>query len=109
MKIIGKGWYTGPRNYNTGAGFGITTRKDDRDKYFKREWNSVILRLEGIEGDVIVNINKPSFWSKCPELIKKEIGIFFKIKGVINWRKGYPPKVELEQIKDNIFIVRLLK
>jgi len=75
MKIIGTGWYTGPRNYDTGAGFGISIRKEDRDTYFKKAWKFVILKLEGAAVDVTANIDKPSFWNKCPELINEGIGM----------------------------------
>jgi hypothetical protein len=108
LKIIGKGWYTGPRNYNTGAGFGISISKIDRDKLFAKEWKFVILKLDGFRKEIRINIDKPSFWNECPELIKAEIGVWFKENGVMNWPKYHPPQVEIEQIKNNYFKVKLL-
>ncbi|MBA7666754.1 hypothetical protein ES703_74835 [subsurface metagenome] len=108
MKIIGRGWYTGTRNYDTGSGFAIAIKKEDRDRFFKKAWKSVVLRFEGFNEEVEVNIDKFSFWNKCPELYKKEIGIWFKENNVIKWPKRKPPRVELEQIKENFFNVKLL-
>jgi hypothetical protein len=108
MKIIGRGWYTGNRNYDTGAGFAIAIKKEDRDNIFRKEWKDVILDLEGFNKEVKVNINKYSFWHKCPELYHIEIGRWFKEKNVIRWPKRKPPKMELDQIKDNYFKVRVL-
>jgi hypothetical protein len=101
MIIIGRGWYTGNRNYDTGAGFAITIKKEDRDNIFKREWKTVFLELEDFDKVVEVNIDKYSFWHKCPELYQKEIGKWLNGKNVIRWPKRKPPKMALEKIKGN--------
>ena len=89
-------WNGGTRS-QSGSGYGIKIKELDRDRYFPKEWNSVFLTLEGENGEVEVNINKPSFrCGNCRELISKEIGLWLIKNGKADWPKGNPPQVLLE-------------
>ncbi|WP_411679662.1 hypothetical protein [Clostridium thailandense] len=93
---------------SSGSGYGIKLSKVDRDIYFKKEWTSVILELG--EGEVIieVNVNKDSFWSKCRELLNKDIGVWLIKNENGSWKKGKPPKLKIENISGNRFKVESL-
>jgi hypothetical protein len=105
--MIGTVWNNGAY-HSSGAGYGIKIRQVDRDKYFDRNWNNVVLELGNKKTLVSVNINKSSFWSDCRELINKEIGIWLIHYGKGTWKKGKPPKVEIEQIVDNKFSINFI-
>jgi len=41
------GWNNGSPNNTTGAGYGVRISSfSDRDKYFKRDWDKVLIELE---------------------------------------------------------------
>jgi len=100
IKIIVSGWNNGRRS-KTGGGYGVRIKYDDRDKYFKKNWSSIIIELEG-EGEVEVNLSD-KFWNKCPELRNKEIGKWLINNKLAKWQKGKPPKIELEPIGNKKF------
>ena len=92
--MIASGWKTGSPNDETGAGYGIRISLFDRDEHFRRVWSSVTLELG--EDDVVqVNLSN-SFWNRCSELRKKEIGKWMLDRGLAPWPKGYPPQFRLE-------------
>lgn len=67
-------WNNG-KHHTTGAGYGLKISIRDRDRYFRREWQSVFVMLEGQAEPIEVNVAKSSFWSPvCRELIHAEIG-----------------------------------
>lgn len=104
--IIVTAWNNGA-HHPSGAGYGLKISSDDRERWFKKEWNFIELELEGKPDPITVNIQKKSFWSKsCGELINKEIGLWFKEKGICPWPKGFPPKLLLEPISDNRFRIK---
>ena len=80
---------------NTGAGYGFTIRKPDRDLYFSQAWHVVTLELPGESELVTANVKKHGFWNGCRHLIHKEIGIWLIKHGYGSWERGYPPKFEL--------------
>jgi len=97
------------QHHTTGAGYGFKVSPKDRDEYFKKEWKEIILRLEGEDAEITVNVSKPSFWTpKCRELISKDIGIWLIKNGKAPWPKGHPPKMRMEHIGDNRFKVEFL-
>ncbi|HOP60567.1 MAG TPA: hypothetical protein PKZ60_04055 [Candidatus Saccharicenans sp.] len=101
--------YNNGQHHSSGAGYGLRLSVKDRDKYFKRDWKEILLRLEGEEGEVLVNVSKPSFWnSSCRELISKGIGIWLIKNGKVPWPKGCPPKMRMEHLVDNIFKLEFL-
>ena len=98
-------WNNG-RHHESGAGYGIKIRVEDRDCFFNSTWKTVILELEGYSYPVEVNIDKPSFWNiSCRELIAKDIGVWLQQSGLAPWPKGEPPKLEMAFMKDNRFQV----
>ena len=44
-QMIVTGWKTSPINNNTGSGYGIRIRYDDREKFFNQNWTNIILEL----------------------------------------------------------------
>ena len=95
------------KHHPGGAGYGIKIGCEDRNRFFKREWGSVILEFEGTNLQAEVNIKKESFWGPtCSELIKKEIGIWLQDNGMAPWPQCHPPKLSLEQISNRRFILR---
>jgi hypothetical protein len=89
---------------NSGSGYGLKISIVDRDKYFNRTWQYVVLLLGDNANPLRVNINKKSFWGEtCRELISKEIGKWLIEKGYAPWPKGSPPKFIVEPVSDNQF------
>ncbi|KXB08279.1 hypothetical protein AKJ58_00320 [candidate division MSBL1 archaeon SCGC-AAA385D11] len=98
MKV--KGWNNGSP-LETGAGYGIRISRKDREAYFRREWESVIIDLEG--GSTIeVNISE-SFWRDCIELRSARIGKWMIRKELAPWEKNNPPSLELKHIEGRKF------
>jgi len=94
--------------HKSGAGYGLKISAGDRDRYFRREWGSVILELEGVPDSISVNIDKPSFWDRVyGELISKDIGQWLRSNCKAPWPKGYPPKFSMDLISGNRFSVHL--
>jgi len=105
--MIMTAWNNGAR-HESGAGYGVKMSPGDRDLYLSRDWNSVILELEGVPDPITVNIGKRSFWEgDCPELIKKEIGLWLRSNGKAPWPKRHPPKFSMEPISGNQFFIHL--
>ena len=106
--MIVTAWNNG-QHHSTGAGYGLKVNANDRDKYFSRKWRSAILELAGESKEIVVNINKPSFWGHvCRELISKDIGIWLIKNGKAPWTKGKPPKMRMEPIGGNRFKVNFM-
>lgn len=93
------GWRGGPPN-TTGAGYGISISRNDRNKYFDPDWNTVTLDV----GDerIVVELSV-SFWKNCTELRSKKIGEFMLANGLAPWRKRQPPVFELVPEGDGVF------
>ncbi|NOX20122.1 MAG: hypothetical protein GXO99_02510 [Nitrospirae bacterium] len=105
MKV--KGWNNGSPNTITGAGYGIRiNKKEDRDRYFQKTWKEVIIILD--DKKIKINLSQ-SFWKKCKELRKKEIGRWMLEKGIAPWSKGNPPELELIPEEDNRFLLKLVE
>ncbi len=98
-------WNNGD-HHPSGAGYGLKISIQDRDTYFKPEWNSIFLEIEGETNLIEININKASFWNKiCRELINSSIGKWLIKQGLAPWPKGNPPTFILEPIAGNRFKV----
>jgi hypothetical protein len=92
---------------NGGTGYGIKVTASDRNRFFKKQWKSVTLEFENSLAQAQVNIAKKSFWTPvCRELIKKEIGEWFQANGLDRWPEGDPPKLWLEPLDDQRFLLR---
>lgn len=89
--------WTDGQQHASGAGYGLKIDAADRDRYFQREWQSIMLILEGKNEPVEINVNKASFWNKtCRELISVEVGRWLMKNELVPWTKGHPPKLVLE-------------
>jgi hypothetical protein len=94
---------------NGGASYGIKVKANDRNMFFKREWKTVTLEFENFPVQAKANISKKSFWSPvCRELIKNEIGKWMQANGFVSWPKGNPPKLWLEPLSNQRFLLRRL-
>jgi len=91
-----KGWENGSARNDTGSGYGVEVSLKDRARWFKRDWDSVILHIED-EDSVRVNVS-PSFWRDCSELRHKRIGQFLVARGLAPWKKGERPRARLEPL-----------
>jgi len=97
--MIVTAWNNG-QPYATGAGYGLKISRADRDLYFRREWKSVFVVLEGETRLVEINIAKASLWgSTCRELISAEVGRWLIKNGLAPWPKGQPPELTLEPME----------
>lgn len=98
-------WNDGAKNPR-GLGYGIRIIKKDRDKYFKREWKYVTIKIEGTDTVVTGNIDKMSFWCSSIQIISKELGRWFIANDLAQWPKGKPPKLILDHTGENNFLLR---
>ena len=88
-------WNNG-KHHPTGAGYGIKIASSDRNRYFKKSWKSVFVRLPN-GTKVEVNTDKASFWNEsCRELISTEIGQWLIENKKAPWPSGLPPKFYLK-------------
>ena len=95
----------------TGGGYGLKVPIEDRNRFFKKTWRTVILRLEsgGIRGIAEANVAKASFWDEtCRELIKQEIGVWLIDCGFAPWPNGSPPRFLMFPAGEGEFDVRPL-
>jgi len=98
-------WNNGTQ-LKSGAGYGVKLNARDRDRFFQRDWKSIRLSLEGTSDVIEVNIAKSSFWgTTCRELISAKIGRWLIRNGLAPWPKGNPPKLSLELIEGNQFLL----
>lgn len=89
-------------------GYGLKIDRLDRDRYFVREWGTILMELEGEAQPVEVNIDKDSFWnSTCRELISVKIGKWLIKNGLAPWPFRKPPVLEMIHIRERHF--RLMK
>ena len=95
-------WNNG-HHHESGAGYGFKISASDRDRHFRRSWETILLRIEG-QPQFEVNVKKDSFWnSDCRELIHREIGIWLRKNKMAPWPKRRPPKLELLHLSENRF------
>ena len=103
----GTAWNNG-RRHASGAGYGLRLSLADRDRFFRRDWRSVTLRLVDASGSVNVEVNcaKNSFWNgTCRELVAREIGRWFLHLGLAPWPEGRPPRFDLTSVAPRVFRV----
>ena len=89
------------------AGYGIKFTEADRDRYFAKEWDDVMLELDG--GNTTAVALSPSFWRSCSELRSAEIGRWLLDRRVAPWLRGNPPSMVVTPLDGNRFSARLLK
>ena len=102
MKVTA--WNNGS-HHRTGAGYGLKIEASDRDRYFRKVWESVYVQLpNGLQ--IEINTSKASFWNDtCRELINKEIGRWLIESGNAPWSFGRPPIFKLLPQQERHFIL----
>ncbi len=86
-----------------GAGYGVRLCVADRDRYFKRDWKSILLEVPG-QGCTSVSLSE-SFWTRCSELRSAAVGRWLRASGFAPWPKGDPPALVVEHIGGDSFRV----
>jgi len=107
MALRWTAWNSGT-HAKSGAGYGFKVPIQDRDRYFEKKWQTVVLELpaSGRYTEVEVNIAKASFWTAtCHELISREIGRWLRANGLAPWPIRRPPKVVVEFLGERRFRV----
>jgi hypothetical protein len=102
MKVAG--WNNGDWNAS-GAGYGVRISRADRDKNFKREWSSVIVKIGGREPTEIKLTD--SFWKDCIELRSRAIGVWMMALGLRSWPPHKSPQFKLASTGDRSFDLSL--
>lgn len=82
--------------------YGLSVDPDDRDRYFRRAWRQVQLRLPGQYGIAMVRLT-PSFWRDCPELRSNQIRAWLRGTRLAPWPYGRPPRFRLHADRDALF------
>lgn len=103
--MIATGWSNGAPK-ETGAGYGLRIRLQDRGRYFDQAWSSVIVELP--EGEWVTIPLSDSFWRKCAELRSSQVGKWMLDRGFAPWPKGNPLKFALEPLCNGRFTLRVL-
>jgi len=105
--ILASAWNNG-KQHASGAGYGLKVPRMDRDMFFRREWRTVQLRIPGVTAPIVVNIDKPSFWTgECRELISAELGRWMRANRLAPWPDGRPPRITLIPREPGAFDVGL--
>ncbi len=103
--MIVKAWNNGAHSRN-GSGYGFRVMLEDRDAIFKKEWDSIVLEIEGEDEPVEVSIDKDSFWSdEGSELHSKLLGRWMRKNGMAPWGRGNPPVIAIDHVEGNRFQV----
>jgi hypothetical protein len=101
--MIVNAWNIGSHNRN-GNGYGLKVKIADRDAFFNKEWDVILVEIEGEEQPVEIKINKDAFWSeKSQELVSTVLGKWMRKNGLAPWHQGNPPTIELDPIEENRF------
>ena len=96
-------WNNGAHHMN-GAGYGLKVDALDRNRYFSRSWQTIILELPGQTDPIEINVAKASFWNNtCRELISREIGKWLLDHGYAPWERGQPPKFHRDKVGERRF------
>lgn len=99
MKVIA--WKNG-KHARKGTSYGLSVKLHDRDRYLSRTWKDIIVHLPNGQ-EVVINIDKPSFWNDCPHLIDARFTDWFYEKGLAPWPNRQPPCFNLFHRNTNVF------
>ena len=103
--MIVHAWNNGAQS-RTGSGYGFKVNNNDRDEFFKPEWDEILLEIDGEEAPAAVAVNKEGFWSeKGQELTSSQLGKWLRKNGMAPWPRQDPPVFVLEPLVDNKFRV----
>ncbi len=98
-------WNNGAHSRN-GSGYGFKVSPADRDEFFKKEWQSIILEIPGEPAVEEINIDPALFWGETPrELHSTAVGRWLRHNGLAPWAMGNPPRFILEPVEGNRFKV----
>lgn len=109
MSFVCSAWKNG-QHHKSGVSYGLKVPIAARDKYFMREWKSVILvfPVSGGQVEISCNIDKPSFWNgTCRELINKDVRELLWNVGLAPWPERKPPKFLVQVQERNKFLVKV--
>ncbi len=105
-KLISATAWNNGQHHRSGAGYGLKISAADRDRYIRREWGTVQLRI-GTAPPIDVNINKASFWNDtCRELISADVGRWLLANRFAPWPSGQPPRFTLVPQEPGVFELR---
>jgi hypothetical protein len=93
-------WNNGSHR-SAGAGYGIRVSPEDRDLYFSRDWDHVVVDLVD-SGRTAISLSE-SFWAGCTELRSADVGRWLITQRLAPWPKGSPPSLLLAHIEGNAF------
>ena len=82
------------------ATYGIRVGKENARNYFKKNWDTVQIEIEGVF--YTFNLSK-NFWTTCPEIRGAAIGRWLERNGLLPWPLGRPPQVILTPLEGNRF------
>jgi len=97
--MIGTAWNNGS-HHRTGAGYGISFTRPDRDAFFNPLSQ---VRVDLPNGSQVQRLPSPSFRQDCIEIRDAKIGRWLISTGRAPWRKGFPPKFTVMQLHGNHF------
>ena len=90
--MIAKGW--------KGGSYGIRVGKANAAAYFKRDWRTVEIVVDGEFHSFPLN---ETFWTTCPEVRGGVLNAWFLQHGLVPWESGNPPVLSLIPIGGNRF------
>lgn len=100
--------YNNGKHEKNGNGYGIKINISDRDKFFKKKYKFIRLKLEGLRDEIKVNTDKPTFWNEnCRELLHNEIGKWLIMNKMAPWKFRNPPKLKILHLEDNHFEIKI--
>ncbi len=101
-------WKNG-KHAKKGTSYGLRIGTSDREKFFDREWEAVVVEFEGSDSETVVNVGKGSFWTPgCGELISTDIRDWLYKTGVVDtWEKGHPPRLILKSVGEARFRLQM--
>jgi hypothetical protein len=105
--VIWTAWKNG-KHSPTGTGYGFELSREDRDKHFSRDWQTVIVDLPYGDGSIKVEVSiaNQSFWEGCSELRSKEIRQWLYRERHAPWPNRVPPKFQVVPIGKGRFRVK---
>lgn len=83
-----------------GTTYGVRVGSANRDAHFDRRWTEIELELDGKVYSIPIS---KGFWNKCPEVRSPMIREWLMRRGLTEWPKGKPPRLELHPVSPNRF------
>jgi hypothetical protein len=98
-------WNNGAHSRN-GSGYGFRVHPADRDTFFKKEWTSIVIEVEGQGDPVEIPLEGLSLWAEVPGPVPcAAVGRWLRHNGLAPWTQGNPPVLLLEPVEGNRFKV----